>query len=197
MYRPLWIEIDLRAVRYNFRRIKKIIGREVKVMAVLKQEAYGHGLLPLAEEFSHLGADFFGLGSLEEAIILRKNKFKQPILILSLAAKQFAGKFLEYNVTPTIADLSFARQLNREAEKRGRIFPVQVKIDTGMGRLGVWYSAYLPFIRKLRQFKNLFLEGIWTHFPAAETDRRFTDNQIKIFNNLINSLKKEKIITYF
>ncbi len=193
MYRPLWIEIDLGALRYNFQKIKKIVGRKVKVMATLKQEAYGHGLIPLAKELSFLGVDFFGLGSLEEAIALRREGLEGPILILSAVDKKFAGELIKYKVTPTVVDLSFAEKLNREAKKRNKMLSIHVKIDTGMGRLGIWYKESMYFIKKLSHFKNLKQEGLYTHFPSADTDYKFTERQIRIFNEVVGALEKEGI----
>lgn len=193
MYRPLWAEVNLEALRYNFSAIKKRTGPEVKIMAVLKQEAYGHGLIPVAKELSSMGVDFFGLGSLEEAVTLRKNKFKEPILILSSVPRQYAEAFIEYNVVPTVVNLEFAQRLDREAKKRGIIASAHVKIDTGMGRLGVWHKESISFIKEVSKLKNISLEGVWTHFPSADTDRKFTLRQIKIFNSLIGELKKEDI----
>jgi len=163
-------------------------------MATLKQEAYGHGLIPVAGELSHMGVDFFGLGSLEEALVLRKNKFKEPILILSSVLDKYTEVFIEYNIIPTIVDLKFARKLNSEAKRRNKIVPVHVKIDTGMGRLGIWHTKSISFIKSLSRLKNISLEGLWTHFPAADTDREFTRRQIKAFGILINRLKQEGIV---
>ena len=194
MYRPLWIEINLGALRHNFRNIKRIAGPKVKVMATLKQEAYGHGLIPVADELSHLGVDFFGLGSIEEAIALRKRKFKEPILILSSVLDKYAREFVEYRIIPTIVDLKLARRLDSEAKRKGRIVPVHIKIDTGMGRLGKWHTESISFIKKLRRLENISLEGLWTHFPSADTDKKFTVGQIRIFNTLIKRLKKDGIV---
>jgi len=193
MYRPLWIEIDLGALRYNFMKIKKIVGHRVKIMATLKQQAYGHGLIPLARELSHLGVDFFGLGSLEEAIILRRGGFKEDILVLSVVDKRFVSEFVKYRVIPTVVDLPFARSLNREAKRRRKKIPIHVKIDTGMGRLGVWYNDSFDFIKSVVRFPNLELEGIYTHFPVADVDVRFTRNQIKTFNAVVECLEEEGI----
>jgi len=193
MYRPLWIEVDLGALRYNFRNIKKIAGPKVKIMATLKQEAYGHGLIPVAGELSSLGVDYFGLGSIEEAIALRKKKLREPILILSSVLDKYAKEFIEYRLTPTIVDLEFAEKLNKEAKRKGKIIPVHVKIDTGMGRLGIWHTKSIFFIKELIRLKNIYLEGLWTHFPSADTDRDFTQKQISAFNVLVNRLNKEGI----
>ena len=191
MYRPLWIEINLGALRYNFKEVKKKVGPLVKVMATLKQEAYGHGLIPVARELSRCGVDFFGLGSMEEAITLRRRGFREPILILSVVDKRFVHEFVKYKVIPTVVDLSFARALNREAAKHNKRVRVHIKVDTGMGRLGVWYKDGVSFIKEIARLKNLVIEGLFTHFPVADTDRRFTLRQINLFNDLVTTLKKE------
>jgi alanine racemase len=194
MFRPIWIEINRKALRDNFRKIKRIVGRKVKIVAIIKQFAYGHGLVPIAREFSFCGVDFFGVDSLEEAIILREEGFKEPILVLSNVSYKFASYFIKYKITPTLMDLIFAERLNREAKKLKVIAPVHIKIDTGMGRLGVWWEDAYGFVKKVLKFKNLLLEGIYTHFPSADEDVKFTSYQISIFSKLIDKLKKEGII---
>lgn len=197
MIRPLWIEIDLGALRSNFKVIKNYLGREVKIIATIKQSAYGHGLVPIAKELSNQKADFLGVGSIEEAITLRENKFKGPILVLSAVLDKFADFFIDYNTTPTIVDLKFASRLNKEAARRRKIIPVHVKIDTGMGRLGLYYKEAYTFVKKLSRLNNIFLEGIYTHFPAADSDFEFTNYQIEVFNSFIDRLKKENIFFKF
>lgn len=193
MTRPLWIEVDLRALRGNLGAVKKYLGPKVGVIATIKQSAYGHGLLPVARELGRQGIDFFGLGSIEEAIALREDSFDGSLLILSAVLDKFVNHFIRYNITPTVVDLGFARKLNKVAQGAGKIVPIHVKIDTGMGRLGTHVNLANTFIKKLSTFKNLFLEGIYTHFPVADTDLGFTNRQIGVFNNFIKQLAKEKI----
>lgn len=193
MTRPLWIEVDLKALRNNLKAVKKYLGPKVKIVATIKQSAYGHGLLPIARELAGQGVDFFGLGSIEEAIALRRDGFAGSLLILSAVLDEFVDRFINYNITATVVDLGFASKLNKAAERAGKIMPVHVKIDTGMGRLGLHYGQADTFVKKLSTFKNLSLEGIYTHFPVADTDSRFTNRQIGIFNNFIRQLAKEKI----
>ncbi|MBU0694562.1 MAG: alanine racemase [Candidatus Omnitrophica bacterium] len=193
MIRPLWIEINLKALRNNFKRVKNLVGRNIKVIATVKQSAYGHGLIPIARELSVLGVDFFGVGSVEEAVLLRENGFKEPILVLTAVLKGFANYFIQYNLTPTVVDIKFAKEVNKQAAKKGMIFPVHIKIDTGMGRLGPYYKDAYEFIKQIRRFKNIFLEGIYTHMPCVDTDPSFTNYQISIFNEFILKLKKENI----
>lgn len=193
MFRAVWIEVDLKKLRRNYQRIKKYVGTNTKIIATVKQSAYGHGLIPVASELSKAGVDFFGVGSLEEAISLREVGFKEGILVLSAVLSKFADQFIEHDVTPTVVDEKFARELDKKARLSKVIKPVHVKIDTGMGRLGPYYKDAHKFIKSLSKLRNISLDGIFTHFPVADTDPEFTTYQIDIFNKLILDLKKEKI----
>lgn len=193
MTRPLWIEVDLKTLGSNFKAVRKYLGPEVKIVATIKQSAYGHGLLPVARELSSQGVDFFGLGSIEEAVELREDGFNGSLLVLSAVLDEFVNPFVRYNITPTIVDLGFARKLDKEAEKAKKIIPAHVKIDTGMGRIGIHYDRAYDFIKQLSKLKNISLEGIYTHFPVAGTDSKFTNYQIGILNKFIKQLAVEKI----
>ncbi|MFH1519647.1 MAG: alanine racemase [Candidatus Omnitrophota bacterium] len=193
MIRPLWIEVDLGALRSNLKAIKNYLSPGVKVVATIKQSAYGHGLIPIAKELSKSGVDFFGLGSVEEAISLRENGFRGSLLVLSAVLGEFVDAFIKHKIIPTIVDLDFARKLDQAAGAAKKILPIHVKIDTGMGRLGPCHSQAHIFIKRLAGFKNLSLEGIYTHFPVADTDRDFTNRQIGAFNRFIEVLASQKI----
>jgi len=197
MIRPLWIEINLKALRHNLAAIVKFVGRNVKIVATIKQSAYGHGLIPVARNLAANGVDFFGVGSIEEAIELREDGFSGAIIILSSVLEKFYDFFLNYNLIPTIVDLGFARNLNRGARARGRPVPVHVKIDTGMGRLGLCYSDAYKFIKELSRFSHLIVNGIYTHFPVADSDPEFTNRQIEAFNTFVSRLKNEGIEARF
>lgn len=193
MYRPLWIEVDLKSLRHNAAVIRRIVGNGTKILATVKQSAYGHGLIPVARELAAGGMDFFGVGSLEEASSLRYSGISQRILVLTAVLKQYAGTFVEYRVTPTVVDLDFAKALDKEAGRRCVHLPVHVKIDTGMGRLGVYYRQADKLFAGLKRLKNIYLEGIFTHFPVADTDPDFTGYQIAAFSGFIQKLKKQGI----
>jgi len=193
MTRPLWIEVDLGALRDNLKVIQGYLGPRVKIVATIKQSAYGHGLLPVARELARRGVDFFGLGSIEEAISLREDGYDGSLLILTAVLDEFINYFIRYNITPTIVDLGFARKLNKAAQAANKVVPIHAKIDTGMGRLGIYHNQAHGFIKKLSTFKNLFLEGIYTHFSVADSDKKFTNHQIGIFNSFIKQLAEEKI----
>lgn len=193
MFRPLWIEVDLKKLRNNFARIRKCVGPAVKIIATVKQSAYGHGLVPVAKELLKAGADFFGVGSLEEAIVLRQAGFKNPILVLSTVLEQYAAYFVKYKIRPTIVNVEFAQALNKAAARAHVKIPVHCKIDTGMGRLGFYYEDAYQFVAALRRLKNITLEGIFTHLPVADSNCNFTDYQIEIFSDFIKNLAKEGV----
>lgn len=193
MYRPLWIEVDLGALKRNAGKVKDYLGENTGMMAVIKQSAYGHGLIPVAQALSKEGVNFFGVGSIEEAIALRKKGLKEPILVLTAVLPEFADYFIDYKIIPTIVDMTFAQKMNRLAQKKNKEAAVHIKIDTGMGRLGIHYKDAYHFIGELSRLKNLGLEGLYTHFPAADSDFEFTRRQIDIFSKFINQLQTENI----
>ncbi|MBD3264945.1 MAG: alanine racemase [Candidatus Omnitrophica bacterium] len=193
MIRPLWVEVDLEALSRNLEILEKRIEGKARIVATIKQFAYGHGLLPVSKQLALNGIDWFGVGSVEEAIALREDDYKGSILVLSSVLKKFVSYFIHYNIIPTVVDAEFARALDREAAKSKRVAPVHVKVDTGMGRLGAYYKDAESFIGELSGLKNISLEGIYTHFPVADTDSDFTNHQIEAFNGLLKSLSARQI----
>ena len=193
MFRPLWIEIKLENLRKNLSLVRRYVGESVKILATVKQNAYGHGLIRIANELDNLGVNFFGVGSLEEAIALRECGIKKPILVLTALLPSTIKLLIKYRVKPTVVDLAFARRLDKEAKRLAKKVDIHIKVDTGMGRLGVWWEDAKKFICKVCNLKNLYVEGLFTHFPSADTDYSFTTFQIKSFNTLIKECAKEGI----
>ena len=193
MIRPLWIDVDLRLLRNNLKLLQKQLGKKARIIATVKQSAYGHGLIPVARELGTCGIDCFGVASLEEAITLREDGFPGDIIILSSILEKHVDYFVQHNIIPTVVDIGFAKRLNKAASQKSKVMPIHVKVDTGMGRLGFYHKQAHSFIKKLSKFSNIYLEGIYTHFPAADSDYDFTNYQIEIFNNFISQLKKENI----
>jgi alanine racemase len=193
MRRQVWVDIDLGALSDNVGKIKSIVGSSVKILAVLKQSAYGHGIIQVARKLYEEGVDAFGVGGINEAIQLREDGYRGQIILLSIVSKELAAFFIRFGITPTVADLNFARELNRQASKIKRVVPVHIKVDTGMGRLGFYPDQIYPFLEKLKRFSSLSLEGLYTHFPAADTNFNFTNQQLNIFQKLIKDLKTKSI----
>jgi alanine racemase len=187
-YRKTWAEIDLDAITYNFKQIKKTVGTRVRVLAAIKANAYGHGLVTVGKHLEKLGIDFLGTSSVDEALELRCASVKCPILNLSNLLAEEVEAVIKFNITPAITDIKVAQVLNKKALLYNKKIPVHIKIDTGMGRIGIWYENAATLLEDLKSLNNLIIEGVYTHFPSAEIDREFTCEQIKRFN-----LLREKI----
>jgi len=192
-YRPTWAEVNLKALAYNLNQVKKALSGKTKVLAVIKADAYGHGLIPVARKLAFCGVDYFGVASIDEGIKLRRAGIKEPILILGLILKEDIAGLFSYDFTVTICSYDLAFELNQFAGKLGRKIKAHIKVDTGMGRIGVFPDQALKLIKRISRFKFIEIEGIFTHLALADTDQKFTLGQISIFNRLIARLKKEGI----
>ncbi|MFH1782805.1 MAG: alanine racemase [Candidatus Omnitrophota bacterium] len=187
-YRPTFAEIDLSAIRYNLRKIKKIVGKEVLILGVVKANAYGHGMKEVSKELVKDGIGYLGVASLDEARALRSVGIKKNIIVLGTILPKEVEGVLKFNVIQTISDIAIARSLSRIAQRRKKAIKIHIKIDTGMGRLGIWHLEAVKFIQSIFSLKNILVEGIFTHFPSAEDDKVFTNKQIRDFNSLIKEL---------
>lgn len=193
-YRPTWAEVNLDNLAYNFKEIKKRVSSRVRIMACVKADAYGHGIIPVSKRLVSCGVNYLGVASIDEGITLRQAGIKVPVLILGLALKKDIAPLFRYKLIPTVCTEELALALNKIASLKKKVIKIHIKVDTGMGRLGVLSKDALSFIRKIHKLKYLNIEGIFTHFPCADTDKDFTFFQLKQFNYLIEALKKEKII---
>ena len=187
-YRPTWAEINLNNLAYNFRQVKKKVAPGVKVMVTVKADAYGHGLIPVAKKLVSCGVDYLGVASIDEGIKLREAGIKSPILVLGLILKKDALPLFKYNLAQTICTDEIASVLNQLGRKKKQVVNVHIKVDTGMGRIGVLHKEALAFIKRVQHLKFLHIEGIFTHFPCADTNKRFTAYQIAIFEDLLRQL---------
>lgn len=192
-YRPTWEQINLNNLSHNFRQIKKMVSAKTKVMVTVKADAYGHGLIPVAKRLVREEVDFLGVASIDEGIKLREAGIKSRILILGVVLKEDIAPLFRYSLTPTVCDKNLAFALNNKARKLKKTINVHIKVDTGMGRIGVLYKDALEFIKKIHKLKFLKIEGIFTHFPMADSDKDFTCYQIDLFTDLVKGLGKQGI----
>jgi len=195
---PTWCEIDLKALAYNFEQLQKLAAKNMShslgIMPVIKADAYGHGMLQVAECLSECGCKYEGVSNVSEGVALRAAEFKQQILLFESTLVSEAKDIVEYKLTPTVCALEMAQALDRCAHQAGIQIPVHIKIDTGMGRLGVNEDQALGFVQTLRaECPHLVLEGIYTHFPVADSDRDFTLGQMRRFRDLVYSLENQLI----
>ncbi|MBU0710026.1 MAG: alanine racemase [Candidatus Omnitrophica bacterium] len=192
-YRPTWAEIDLESLAHNYKQIKKLLKPKTKVMVTIKADAYGHGLIPVAKKLLRCKVDYFGVASIDEGIRLRKENIKVPILILGLILKKDIGPLFRYNLTPTVCDQDLALCLNRKAARLRKPIKVHIKIDTGMGRIGILSTNSENIVKKINSLEFIRIEGIFTHLAAADVNRKLTLQQLGVFNNLVLQLNKSGI----
>lgn len=185
--RPTWAEINLDNLAFNFHSVKKFVGENLPIMAVVKADAYGHGAVRCAKKLESENIDWFGVALPEEGLHLRENGITKPILCLGSFWSGQENFLLENNLTPVIFQIETAEKLNRAAKEKNFIAAIHIKIDTGMGRIGVRFDEVNHFAENLQRFENLRVEGIMTHFAAADNlaENKFTNTQIKRFDEAV------------
>ncbi len=191
-----WAVIDLDRLRVNFRNIRQHSGN-IKILGAVKAEAYGHGGIEVSRVLKEEGIDALGVASVEEALNLKS--LDLPIIILSPTFSFDIPTIVSENFIPTITYTSFVNELEKEAERQKKKVKIHIEIDTGMGRTGVKYSEAPQFIFDIYQKEWLQIEGIFTHFPEAESDYKdFTYLQLERFSNIVTSLKEKGLsIPYY
>ena len=192
-FRPTWAEIDLSALIGNLRLLRKRVGPRVKIMFVVKANAYGHDavLCSLAAQKAR-AADWLGVSSVEEGIALRDAGVKLPILILgSLYPFESVLAAAAYELTPIVASLQSAKRVAEAALRLRRNINIHVKVDTGMGRIGLRPEAAVALMRELSLLKGIRVQGIYTHMAKAEDDSAFTGRQLSAFNRVLKALDKQ------
>lgn len=190
-----WAEINLDNINFNLNNIKKILKEDTKICAVLKANAYGHGSVEIAKFLENKNVDYFAVARLEEAIELRENNIKIPILCLGFVPEESLEYAIKNNIILTIYSLETAKKLNDISEKIGLNANIHIKIDTGMSRIGFDVSEEsIDQIVKIANLKNLYIEGIYTHFAKSdEIDKDFTYKQVNRFKFIIDNIEKRGI----
>jgi alanine racemase len=181
--RPTWAKINLENLAFNFHSVKDFVGKDLMYMAVVKADAYGHSAFKCAQKLEEAGVDCFGVALPEEGLELRNNGIKKPIICLGGFWSGQENLLLEKDLSPVIYSLEMAKRINHFAKKKRILANIHLKIDTGMGRIGVRFEDVKDFIGCFKKFKNLHLAGLMTHFAAAENLKQndFTNTQIRRF----------------
>jgi alanine racemase len=188
------IDINLSQLQRNYRIIRSLLKPEIKFMAVLKGDAYGHGMVPIAHELEECNCDTFGVVRLIEAYTLRAADIKIPIILLAPIIPSQASWVVRYDITPMVDNYEIIEEIEKSAVHYNKTVNVHVKINTGLNRYGVDCSRALDLIKKIHEnYKHINVEGIYTHFQDAEFNTEFTKKQIKCFNELLQELEKEKL----
>ncbi len=194
-----WAEIDLDNIARNVREIKKRLKPGVRLMGVVKADAYGHGVRETAKTILENGADCLAVAFIDEAVQLRKSGITVPILILGNSSEESVDELLEYGITPAVFTEDFAKALSKRASELGKTAKIHIKVDTGMHRIGFLYGlsdsekmGTVEKIIKISKLPNIEIEGIFTHLSTSdEENTEYTYTQFSRFSELTQKLSDE------
>lgn len=190
-----YCEINLDSIIYNLRWVKNKVGEKVKIcFAGTKADGYGYGIYEVAiAGIESKVVDYFGVAVLDEGIYLRKKGIKTPIIVFGHILPDFAEKIVEYDLTQTVCTYELCKKLSYYARKKNKIVKIHIKIDTGMGRIGVFPEDAINFIKKVSKLPNIYIEGIYSHLSSVGKDDEFTKKQIDKFFTVLKIIEKENI----
>ena len=193
------LEIDLNKIDYNLKQIKQCVGDKVDILPVIKANAYGLGAVALKDVLENNNINYVAVAMIKEAIELRNNGFKMPIMVLNEILDCEAEDVVKYNLTAGISTYSIAEKLNKCAEQKNTIVKVHIKVDTGMGRVGLIatdsseFEKDIEVIKNIKELKHIEIEGIYSHLASPDAERDYTNKQISLFDSLITKLAQENI----
>jgi alanine racemase len=186
-----WAEIDLDAIAHNTRELKRLIGGKTELMAVVKANAYGHGAVPVAEAALENGASRLAVNRVVEGVQLRQAGIMAPVFIMGYTLPAQAETIVRWDLTPTVNTHEQAQALSTAASHQGKVLPIHVKVDTGLGRFGLLPGEMVDFVEALSALPGLVLEGIYTHFAIADAvDKTYTLQQFEIFRDVVRRLEE-------
>jgi alanine racemase len=188
IHSPNSIVIDLSALEHNVNQVKKLVAPETKIMGIVKSDAYGHGLIPVSKVLERKGIEYLGVAHIHEAIELRNSGIRMPLVLLcGVKSREEAKEAVKKDLTPVLFDLEMAEVLAKESAKKGKKNHVQLKVDTGMGRLGIPLSELEPVMKAITQYDGLHLEALASHLSSADDPASdFTEIQIENFKKAID-----------
>lgn len=189
-HRPTWAEIDLDAIKNNYKAIRSKLVGDNQIMAVVKADAYGHGAVNVSQELLKMGVQYLAVSNIDEAIELRSSGISSPVLVLGPVESAEFSKLIEFNIYPTVSSMDYARELSEAYRYRGIYPKVHIEVDSGMGRLGIPVDEALSQVEQITKMEGIIIDGIFSHFPSADKDPDFSKHQVRKFNRIINEMKK-------
>jgi alanine racemase len=184
----IWAEIELDSLDRNLSAVRSLVGA-CRVMLAIKADAYGHGLREVARA-AHSNVDMFGVASVEEGITVRRLSIATPIVVLSPVPYGDIPALFDHSLTPSVTEAGFAHRLSAESVRRGTGIGLHVEVDTGMGRTGIDVEPAARFVAEVAALPGLDVEGVFTHFPAADSDIDFSKQQLALYSRLQEQLKR-------
>lgn len=192
--RSVWVEIDLGAIAHNVKEIRKITAEQTKICAVVKADAYGHGAVAVARTVLQAGADRLAVAIMSEALELRRAGFRVPILVLGYTPTCQAPIVVDHDITQTIFSMDSAQALSRAAVVAGKTVNVHIKIDTGMGRIGIHPEEAGEFAAAVAALPGIRIEGVFSHFATSDSaDKSFTYEQFAQFKQGLQYIEEKGI----
>lgn len=192
--RPVWAEVDLTRIRHNIQVVKEQLKPQTKLMAVVKANGYGHGAVRVAKTALECGVQWIGVAIVEEGMALRQAGITCPILVLGASPVEQAPLVVANGLTATLCTWDEAVALSQAAQAIGTVAQAHVKVDTGMGRLGLLPEEVIPFLVKVRELPALRISGLFTHFATAdECDRSYFQAQYRTFSRIVEEVKRQGI----
>ncbi len=192
-----WAEINLDNLAHNYAVLRKRVGKDVKIMGIVKADAYGHGAIKISKAMCSLGFDYLAVSSLDEAQELRFAGINCPLLILGHTPHEMTDKLISLDITQTVTCLAKALEYSREAEKCNGTLKIHIKLDTGMSRLGFLcagshFDTCIDAVSRAVNLPGIFAEGIFTHFSVSdeqdEENKKYTHEQFDLFMRVVNTL---------
>ena len=171
----MWKEliIDLTAIRHNIRMIKTLLAEDTLLMGVVKSDAYGHGMIPISHVLKEEGVDYLGVAFLDEALKIRASGIDLPVVILTgIESGLEADTVIKHNFITVLYDMEMIEALNRAARRHGKTVNIFLKVDTGMGRLGLLYEELWTVLERIKRLKNIELIGLFSHLSCADDPKR-------------------------
>jgi alanine racemase len=193
LHRMTYARVNLRQFGDNIKSIKESLHPNVMLLASVKANAYGHGIVPIAKECEALGVDYLGVAIPEEGVLLRKNGIHLPILILGASHKGSIPLIVSMGLSQAVTDEAFVLELQQEAARQSAIARVHIKYDTGMGRIGFRSTQNIIHLAEtIRNLPNVELQGVFTHFATSdEKDKSYALRQLEMFKNLVGQLRRD------
>ncbi len=192
--RPTVAEIDLRAIAFNLSGVRRHVGQQVKVLGVVKANAYGHGLREVARFIEGKHADYLGVAIAEEGAELRRAGVNAPIHVFTLPSRSQADLYARYRIEATVCSIVDCSALDDTGKRHRRTLPVHLKIDTGMNRIGVKPADVASFLTAIRRFRRIEIKGVFTHFASSDTkDKRFARRQLREFHRALETLARHGV----
>lgn len=192
--RAAWAQVDLKALRNNYQEIKKQLKPKVKLCAVVKADAYGHGAVPVARIAVSAGADYLAVATLSEGIELRQAGFTTPILLLGLVTPAEAAQVAAYDITQVVCSFALAKALAEAGAAQNKTVKIHLKVDTGMGRIGVRPEEIGELAKNIKSLSHIEIEGMFSHFATADAkDKSYTKLQLEKFEQAIKAVEAQGI----